>query len=327
MTYDLRMGMATRDAYGKMLVEIGREDPNVVALDADLSKSTKTALFGKEFPGRFFNAGICEANMVSMAAGLASCGKIPFISSFSVFLMNKGFDQLRMCVAYPGNNVKVIVSHGGISIGEDGPSQQSIEDIALACSLPGFIVNVPADEVATRALVRAAHAHRGPVFMRVGRPKTPIVYDEGEPFEFGKGKTLITGDDLAIVTCGGLVAEAIRAADALERIHSLYATVIDMHTIKPLDIELLVSAAKRTRAVIVAEEALPDGGLCSAVARCLAEHCPTPIAFVALPDAYAESGTPAQLLEKYGLNSKGIEAAALRLAKRKASACREQPVA
>lgn len=317
MTYELPMGMATRDAYGKELVLLGREDPDVVVLDADLSKSTKSGLFCKEFPERFFNAGICEANMVSMASGLALCGKIPFISSFAVFMMAKGFDQLRMCVAYPRTNVKVVVSHGGISIGEDGPSQQSIEDIALACSLPGFIVNVPADEVATRALVRAAHAHRGPVFMRVGRPKTPIIYGAGEKFEFGKGKTLLTGNDLAIVTCGGLVAESIRAADRLEREDGIRATVIDMHTVKPLDTDLLIAAARRTGAVLVAEEALADGGLCSAVARCLGENIPTPVGFVSIPDTYAESATPAQLYEKYGLSTPHIAAAARNLVKRK----------
>lgn len=317
MKYQLPMGMATRDAYGMELVALGKEDARVVVLDADLSKSTKTSLFGKAHPARFFNAGICEANMVSMAAGLALSGKIPFISSFSVFLMAKGFDQLRMGVAYPNVNVKVVVSHGGISIGEDGPSQQSIEDIALACSLPGFIVNVPADEVATRALVRAAHAHNGPLFMRVGRPKTPIIYAASERFELGKGRILYDGHDLAIVTNGGLVAESIRAVEQLDREDGLKATLIDMHTVKPLDADLLLTAARRTGAVLVVEEALPDGGLCSAVARTLAERLPTPIGFVALPDRYAESATPAELLDRYGLTTPHIVTAARKLVARK----------
>lgn len=317
LKHELSMGMATRDAYGKELVALGKQDPNVVVLDADLSKSTKTALFGKAFPQRFFNVGICEANMVSMAAGLALSGKIPFISSFAVFLMAKGFDQLRMCVAYPHTNVKVVVSHGGISIGEDGPSQQSIEDIALACSLPGFIVNVPADEVAMRSLLRAAHAHVGPVFMRAGRPKTPIIYREGEAFELGKGKVLTHGEDLAIVTYGGLVAEAIRAAERLEHESSIRTTVIDMHTIKPLDGELLREIAARTGAVLVAEEALADGGLASTVARWLGENLPTPLAIVSIPDTYAESATPAQLYEKYGLSAPSIVEAARKLVARK----------
>jgi len=322
MKYELRMGLPTREAYGKTLVDIGREDPNVVTLDADLSKSTKTALFGKEFPERFFNVGICEANMVSMAAGLALCGKIPFVSSFSVFLIDKAFDQLRMCVAYPRTNVKVVVSHGGISVGEDGPSQQAIEDIALACSLPGFVVAIPADEVATRALVRAAYRHVGPVFMRVGRPKTPIVYAESETFEFGKGKVLLDGTDLAIVTCGQVVSESLRAAEQLERDHGVRATVIDMHTIKPVDGDLLVDAARRTGAVLVAEEAMPDGALSSAVARVLSERWPTPCSFAALPDSYAESGTPAQLYDKCGLSAAGIATAALTLTERKAALTR-----
>ncbi|MEW6364549.1 MAG: transketolase C-terminal domain-containing protein [Acidobacteriota bacterium] len=320
MAREYPMGLATREAYGQTLVKLGHEDPNVVVLDADLSKSTQTHMFGKEFPERFFNAGICEANMVSMASGLALCGKTPFVSSFSVFLIDKSFDQLRMCVAYPGTNVKVVVSHGGISVGEDGPSQQAIEDIALACSLPGFIVNVPADEVATRALVRRAYERRGPVFMRVGRPKAPIIYAASEQFELGKGKRVEVGDDLTIITCGGLLIESLRARDQIEKEFGLRASVVDMHTIKPLDGDLIVAEAQRTGAVLVVEEALADGALSSAVARCLAERLPTLAAFVTLPDTYAESGTPAQLYDKYGLSARGIAAAARKLLDRKATA-------
>src|SRR3990170_3719036 len=204
-------GMATRDAYGKVLVELGRENSAIVALDADLSKSTKSVMFAKEFKDRFFNMGIAEANMVSTAAGLASSGKIPFASSFASFLICKAFDQLRMSVAYPNLNVKIVGSHGGISIGEDGASQMAVEDVALATALPGFTVVVPADEVEARAAVRAMAEHVGPVYMRVGRPKAPIVYEQGCDFALGKAIKLREGRDVALIANGLLVALALEA--------------------------------------------------------------------------------------------------------------------
>jgi transketolase len=295
-----KMGMATRDAYGQVLAELGKEMPEIVVLDADLSKSTKSAVFGRAFPDRFFNMGIAEANMVSTAAGLASCGKIPFASSFASFLLCKAFDQLRMSVANPSLNVKVVGSHGGISIGEDGASQQSVEDVALACSLPKFTVLVPADEVSTRALVRLAARHQGPVYIRTGRPKAPIIYSEGTPFAIGKANLLRAGNDVTVIAMGLLVSAALDAAETLAE-KGIGVRVLDMHTVKPIDAEAVVSAARETGAIVTAEEHLLSGGLGSRVAHVLAEHHPVPMTSVGLNDTYAESGTPEQLMEKYGL--------------------------
>src|SRR6266446_4712370 len=214
--YELKLGAATREAFGKALVELGRTNPNVVVLDADLSKSTYTAGFAKEFPDRFIECGIAEANMLAIGAGLASSGKIPFASSFSVFAMNKGFEQLRVTAAFPNVNLKVVGTHSGISIGEDGPSQMSIEDMGLACSLPGFTVLSPADEVATAALVRAMAAMNGPVFMRTGRLKASIVYQPDQAFTVGKAIELIEGSEATVIATGLMVAEAIRAQETLE---------------------------------------------------------------------------------------------------------------
>src|SRR5690242_3121742 len=214
--FELKTGMATREAFGKALAELGRANPDVVVCDADLSKSTMTTYFAKEFPDRFFECGIAEANMTAIGAGLASAGKLCFVSSFSCFAMNKGFEQLRVTAAYPDVNLKVVGTHSGISIGEDGPSQMSIEEIGLACCLPGFVVLSPADEVATRALVYAAAAHVGPVFIRTGRLKVPIIYQPDQKFEIGKAVELVEGSDVTLIATGLLVAEAIRASETLE---------------------------------------------------------------------------------------------------------------
>jgi transketolase len=307
--------MATREAFGKALAELGRENQNIWAVDADLSKSTYTSLFAKEFPDRFVSCGIAEANMVGVAAGLALGGKVPFAASFSCFILNKGFEQLRVAVAYPNTNVKIVGTHSGISIGEDGPSQMSIEDLSLACSLPGFVVLAPADEVAARALVRAAAEHVGPVFIRTGRPKTPIVYAPGQKFEIGKAIELIDGKDVTIIASGLLVAEAIRAQQALAA-NGVSARVIDIHTIKPLDRDAISRAARETGALVVAEEHLVDGGLGVRVAQAVAESCPCPMEFVGLT-SYAESGTPDELLDKYGMRAADLVAAATRVIKRK----------
>ncbi len=311
------MGMATREAFGKALVELGRENANIWAVDADLSKSTMTHLFAKEFPERFVSCGIAEANMVGVAAGLASSGKIPFAASFSCFILNKGFEQLRVAVAYPGANVKIVGTHSGISIGEDGPSQMSVEEISLACSLPGFVVLAPADEVATAALVRAAAAHLGPVFIRTGRPKAPVVYSPGQRFEIGKAIELIEGTDVTIVAGGLMVAEAIHAQEALEK-DRISVRVIDMHTAKPLDRGAIRRAAAETGAIVVAEEHLADSGLGVRIAQAAAEMQPCPMEFVGLT-GYAESGTPDGLLDKYGLRAANIAAAARRALGRKKS--------
>ena len=229
-----KMGKATRDAYGETLVEIGKINPNVIVLDADLSKSTKSVLFSEKFPERFINVGIQEANLVGVAVGLASCGKIPFISSFASFLVSKGFDQFRMGVAFSELNVKVIGSHGGITVGEDGASQMSIEDIALMTSLPGFVVMVPSDEVSARALVLETAKYVGPVYIRTGRPKAPLVHKAGTEFKIGKGVRIREGKDLTIIANGLEVFEALEAAERLAD-EGISASVIDMHTVKPLD--------------------------------------------------------------------------------------------
>src|ERR1700720_952655 len=253
--FDLKLGMATREAFGRALADLGRENKNIVALDADLSKSTYTHFFAKEFPERFVECGIAEADMIAIAAGLASSGKIPFAASFSCFAMNKGFEQLRVTVAFPNVNVKVVGTHSGISIGEDGPSQMSIEDIGLACSLPGFTVLSPADEVAMRALVHASVAHVGPVFIRAGRPKTAIVHAADQQFQIGKSIQLTDGKDLTIMAHGLLVAEAIRAQEALDA-EGISCRVIDMYSIKPLDRAAIKRASAETGAIVVAEEHL-----------------------------------------------------------------------
>ncbi len=318
MSLERKMGMATRDAYGKTLVEVGKTNPDLIVMDADLSKSTKTDFFSKAFPERFFDIGIQEMNLVGIATGLASCGKIPVISSFACFLMCKGYEQLRVGVAFPGLNVKVITSHSGISVGEDGASQQSVEDLALAITLPGFVVLSPSDEFQTRSLVKHAIAHKGPVYMRTGRPKAPIVYNENSEFKIGKGVLLREGKDLTIVATGLLVFEALEAAELLKA-KGIEASVIDIHTLKPIDRELLVAQAKKTGAVLVAEEHLIMGGLGSLVSQTLSEEFPVPMEFVGMNDCYAESGSPDKLLEKYGFTSKNLVLAANRLLSKKRS--------
>ena len=313
----LRLGKATRDAYGEALRELGAKHDDIVVLDADLAKSTKSAYFGEEFPDRFFNVGIQEANMVGMAGGLASCGKVPFISSFACFVILKGFDQLRMAVAYPKLNVKVVGSHGGISPGEDGASQQSIEDVALACSLPGFVVCVPSDEYQTRAAVEAAYRHKGPVYIRTGRPKAPVIYD-GVPqdFEFGRATVVREGTDATIVANGLMVGAAVVAHEKLRR-DGISVRVLDMATVKPLDEDAIRRAAEETGAIVTAEEHLIHGGLGARVAQVVCRTHPVPMEFVGLNDTYAESGDPGALLRKYGLTADDIVTAVRRALERR----------
>lgn len=297
-----KYGKATRDAYGEALIEIGKTHPEVVVLDADLSKSTKSYAFSQAYPNRFFNVGIQEANLVGVAAGLAASGKIPFISSFASFLVSKGFDQFRMSVAFSELNVKVIGSHGGITVGEDGASQMSIEDIALMTSLPTFAVMVPCDEVSARALVFETVNYPTSVYIRTGRPKAPVVYKPGTTFKIGKGVRLREGKDITLVANGFLVFEALQAAERLAE-EGIQAGVLDLHTVKPLDAELILEEAKKTGHVLVAEEHQIWGGLGSAVATLLAKKHPCKMGFVAIQDTYAESGQPEELLEKYGLTA------------------------
>ncbi|MGI9104249.1 MAG: transketolase family protein [Terriglobales bacterium] len=314
--FELKMGAATREAYGQALVELGRANPNVVALDADLAKSTYSAKFGKEFPDRFFTVGIAEANMVGMAGGLALTGKIPFASSFAVFLMDKGYDQLRMSVAYPGVNAKFVGSHGGISIGEDGPSQMAVEDIALACGLAGFVVLIPSDEFCARALVHRMAEHQGPCYMRTGRPKAPVIYSAEQKFEIGKAVVHGDGRDAAIVACGLEVGYALQAQAQLEE-EGISTRVLDMHTVKPLDDAAVAQAARDCGAIVTAEEHLLDGGLGSQVAKSAASSQPVPMEFVGIRNTYAESATPDQLMEKCGLTAPYIVEAVKRVIKRK----------
>jgi transketolase len=314
--FEVKMGAATREAYGQALVELGKKNPNVVGLDADLMKSTYSAKFGKEFPDRFWTVGIAEANMVGIASGLALTGKIPFASSFAVFLCDKGYDQLRMCVAYPHVNAKFVGSHGGISIGEDGPSQQSIEDYALMCALPGFVVLSPADEFSARALVHRMAEHDGPCFMRTGRAKAQIVYGPNDTFEIGKAKVHGSGTDVAIIACGFEVGYALQAQATLAG-EGIDARVIDMHTLKPLDEEAVATAARQCGAIVSAEEHVLEGGLGAQVARAVAQSHPVPMEFIGVNNTYAESGTPDELMEKYHLTAPYIAEAARKVVKRK----------
>lgn len=318
----LTFGKATRDAYGEALRALGSRHEEIVVLDADLAKSTKSAYFGEEHPERFLNVGIQEANMVGMAGGLASCGKVPFISSFACFVVLKGFDQLRMAVAYPKLNVKVVGSHGGISPGEDGASQQSVEDVALACSLPGFVVCVPSDEHQTWAAVEAAYRHRGPVYLRTGRPKAPLIYDRvPEDFAFGRAAVVREGSDATVIANGLMVGAAVVAHERLRR-EGVRVRVLDMATVKPLDEAAVRRAADETGAIVTAEEHLIHGGLGARVAQAVCRYRPVPMEFVGLDDTYAESGDPAALLEKYGLTADDICAAVRRVLGRRGDAAR-----
>jgi transketolase len=309
------VGKATRDAFGRALEAIGAERTDIVVVDADVSNSTRTEWFGKKFPDRFFNIGIAESNLVGIAGGLASSGKTPVIASFAAFIMCNAYDQLRMAVAYPNLDVKVVGSHAGISIGEDGASQMGIEDVALACALPGFTVVVPADEGSTTAATKAMLAHRGPVYLRVGRPDVPRVYPvENAPITLGKANTLRDGSDVTIVANGLMVALALDAAEALAG-EGLSVRVLDCHTVKPIDAEALTKAAKETGALVVAEEHLAHGGLGSVVAMTLAASHPVPIRYVNVGDQFGESGSPEGLLLKYGLTADRVAAAAREAAK------------
>jgi transketolase len=311
----LKMGKATRDAFGTALKELGATFPNVVTVDGDVGNSTRTELFAKAFPTRGFNVGIAESNMVGVAAGLAAAGKIPVVSSFACFLICNAFDQIRMCVAYPGLNVKMVGSHAGISIGEDGASQMGIEDVALACALPGVTVIVPADATSAGKATKAMLEHVGPVYLRCGRIELPEIYSADSEFKIGKANQLKDGSDVTIIANGLMVAIALDAAAVLEK-SGIKARVLDMHTVKPLDEEAVVKAAKETGRIVVAEEHLMAGGLGSLVATTLAHKCPVPVEFVNVGDRYGESGDPHGLLEKYGLTEAAIVDAVKRVQKR-----------
>ena len=297
-----------REAYGKTLVELGKENPDIVVLDADLSRSTMTHFFATEFPSRFFDCGIAEQNMVGIAAGLAASGKIPFASTFAVFVPGRCFDQVRMSIAQPRLNVKLVATHSGISVGEDGTSHHAIEDLALIGSLPGFTVIVPADAIETAQAIRVAAANYGPFYIRLCRPKTPLVYNDDYRFSLGKAVTLRQGKDATIIAIGIMVAPALGAADNLKR-EGIDCRVLNMPTLKPIDEAAIIKAAGETRAIVTAEDHLEHGGLGSAVARVIARQQPVPMEFVAIKDTYAKSGKSAELLQRYGLTAKDIEQA------------------
>ncbi|MGQ9496756.1 MAG: transketolase family protein [Desulfotomaculales bacterium] len=309
--------IATREAYGKALVAVGAENPDIVVLDADLAKSTKTIDFKKRFPDRFFDFGVAEQNMMGTAAGLAAAGKIPFCSTFAVFATGRAFDQVRQSIAYTRLNVKIAASHAGITVGEDGASHQSVEDIALMRVLPNMTVFVPADAREVEGAVRAAVAIRGPVYIRLGRAPVPVLHGEDFTFEPGKALQMRPGRDVTIVATGIMVAATLEAAAALER-EGLDARVLNVHTIKPLDVAAIVAAARETGAVVTAEEHSVIGGLGSAVAEVLVEHYPVPVQRVGLADVFGESGRPDELLAKYGLTPADIAGAARAVVRRKA---------
>jgi transketolase len=308
----MKLGKATRDAFGEALVKLGASHPDLVVLDGDVHNSTRTEYFAEKFPGRFFNVGIAESNLVSVASGMAASGKRAWLASFACFVMCNAYDQLRMSVAFPNLDVKVVGSHAGISIGEDGPSQMGIEDVSLACSLPHFTVVVPADEPSMHEAVPALAQIKTPAYLRAGRPKVPVVYPDGCPFRLGKANQLRDGKDVTLIANGLMVSAALEAAEKLTG-QGVQARVLDMHTVKPLDDEAVLRAARDTGKIVVAEEHLLHGGLGSAVAMAAARQHPVPIRFVGLNDTFAESGPPEALLAKYGLTSADIvrEAAAL----------------
>jgi transketolase len=308
---------ATRDAYGRVLAELGKENKDIVVLDADLAVSTKTCTFAKAFPDRFFDMGIAEQDMIGTAAGLAAAGKIAFASTFAVFASGRAWDQIRMSAAYTRLNVKVVATHAGITTGEDGASHQANEDIAIMRALPNLTVVVPADALETEKIIRAAVTQYGPMYIRLSRPKTPVV-TEGINYEFkiGKGAVLREGKTATIIACGLMVGKALAAADLLAG-EGIEARVVDMHTIKPLDKELIVRCAEDTGAIVTAEEHSILGGLGGAVAEVLVENAVVPMARVGLHDVFGESGTPDELLAKYGLTPEAVAAAVRTVVKRK----------
>ncbi len=300
--------IATRESYGNALAELG-EKYDIVVLDADLSKSTKTEVFKKKFPDRFINMGIAEQNMMSTAAGLASCGKIVFASSFAMFAAGRAFEQIRNSIAYPNLNVKIGATHAGISVGEDGATHQCLEDIGIMRTIPNMVIINPADDVEARAAVKAAADHNGPVYLRFGRLGVPVIYGDDYKFELGKGVTLKDGSDVTIFATGLMVEASLSAAEALSE-QGISARVVNIHTIKPIDREIIVNAARETGAVVTCEEHNIIGGLGSAVAEVLCEEYPVPMVRVGVKDCFGKSGVPAQLLKDYGLTAEDVAEAA-----------------
>jgi transketolase len=300
-----KMGKATRESYGIALLKLGHENEKIVVLDADLSKSTKTNGFKNEFKDRFFNVGIAEQNLMGMAAGFVNVGNIPFASTFAVFATGRAFEIIRNSICYPKMNVKIAATHAGITVGEDGGSHQSVEDIALMTSLPNMTVIVPADHREAMQATKAAAEFEGPVYLRFGRCSTKDIFDENYKFQIGKGVELRKGNDLAIIATGMMVQKAIEASIELEK-QGIKASVINISTIKPIDRELIKKAAKETKGIVTAEEHSIIGGLGAMVSEVVCSECPTVVKRVGIKDTFGESGTPQELMEKYKLTSEAI---------------------
>ena len=298
--------IATRESYGNALVELGKEHENLIVLDADLAAATKTGIFKKAFPERHIDCGIAEANMTGIAAGMSTCGYVPFISTFAMFAAGRSFEQVRNSIGYPHLNVKIGATHAGISVGEDGATHQCNEDIALMRAIPGMVVINPCDDVEARAAVKAAYEYVGPVYLRFGRLATPVINDEASyKFEIGKGVELRDGKDCTIIATGLCVSASLEAAEALKA-KGIDAQVINIHTIKPLDEELVLAAAKKTGRIFTVEEHSVIGGLGDAVAAVLSEKCPTKLTKIGVNDVFGESGPAKELLHKYKLDADGI---------------------
>ncbi|KGJ54166.1 transketolase [[Clostridium] innocuum] len=307
------MNLATREAYGNTLAEL-KDNENVVVLEADLGHATKSLKFKEVCPQRFFNMGIAEADMIGTAAGLAACGKVPFASTFSVFATGRAFDQVRNSVCYPNLNVKIVGTHAGITVGEDGGTHQAIEDIALMRSLPNMSIVVPSDDVEARAAVLAAAAYKGPMYLRMARVASPTYHNDSYVFTLGKGEIIREGSDLTIIACGLMVMKAMEAAEQLAK-EGVSARVINMHTIKPLDHKLVIESAKTTGKIITVEEANILGGLGSAVCETVSEYCPVPVKRIGVKDIFGKSGNPDKLLQEYGLTAEHIIEEARKLCK------------
>lgn len=298
--------IATRESYGNALAECGKDFPNLIVLDADLAGATKTSIFKKAFPDRHIDCGIAECNMTGIAAGLSTCGKIPFISSFAMFVAGRNFEQVRNSIGYPHLNVKIGATHAGITVGEDGASHQCNEDVALMRTIPGMTVIVPSDDVEAKAAVRAAIEFEGPVYLRFGRAAVPVINDRPDyKFEIGKGVTLREGSDVTIIASGICVDSALQAAQKLAA-EGVQAEVINIHTIKPLDEELVIASAKKTGRVVTVEEHSIIGGLGGAVCETLSEKAPTPVLRIGVRDRFGESGPAAELVKKFGLDGEGV---------------------
>lgn len=310
--------VATRDAYGKALERLGEKYPDIVVLDADLSKSTKTVDFARRFPDRFFNMGVAEQSMIMTACGLAAAGKVVFASSFAIFATGRAFEQIRNSAAYANLNVKICATHAGITVGEDGGSHQSVEDIAIMRVLPNMKVVVPADGPSTETLLEQVYLEPGPVYVRLGRPKVPVIYENRSDIKLGRAVVLREGKDVAILACGTMVARALEAAEILAG-RGIKAAVLDVHTIKPLDEETILQVVRRTGCAVTAEEHSVIGGLGGAAAELLGTECPVPLERVGIEDRFGQSGSPEELLEHYGLTATAIVQRAEKTIARKAT--------